>query len=158
MILVFVMIVAIGLTGMVSAEEIDISYDVDESNTNMLDGQDESTALGENYMHQHEDENEEDCFECSNKEGSIETKGRVGYCYKCGNFMMIYCTGAQKFSHRSEHTVNGQTCIRVYNTSDTRYECTDIVNCKNVYYEYGHWCLVIHGICANESMCYIGGI
>ena len=123
LVVVFVMMLAIGLTGMVSAEDL------------------QEDGAGDHLI--------------------SEGVARMS-CTKCyGDLTYLRCTGVQVYSHTNTHNtgflgIGGETCTRTWHQSTLHHVC---MSCGNIVStEFGHYCLINHSICADESWCVGGGI
>lgn len=120
MVLAIVMVLAIGLTGTVSAEDV------------------QEDGSGDHLI--------------------TEGVARMS-CTRCGDITWLRCTDVQIYSHTDTHNtgflgIGGKTCTRKWHQSTVVHECMSCGNIVNR--EFGHYCLIIHSICADESWC-IGG-
>lgn len=123
MVLAIVMVLAIGLTGTVSANELSQES---EHDSHIL------------------------------PEGASRMS-----CTVCGGTTYLKCIGVQKFSHTNTHNtgflgIGGETCTRRWHQSTVYHVCMWCDFIVNT--EFGHYCLITHSICADESWCIDGTI
>ncbi len=80
-------------------------------------------------------------------------------CTACGDLTYLKCIGVQVYSHTNTHNtgflgIGGEVCTRTWYQSTVYHVCMSCDFIVNT--EFGHYCLINHSICADESWC-IGG-